>query len=74
MRRYAGGASCPLSPAEGFVMLQTELYDHDVYGDAAPTVASDAEIELAERLRRQLEERYLVESAGPPPLRKRPTG
>ena len=47
-------------------MLQTELYDHDVNGDPVPNVASDADIAVAERLRRQLEERYLMRSPAPP--------
>lgn len=54
-------------------MLQTELPWHEMNGDPAPTVASDAEIEIADRLRRQLEERYLSQSAAPPPLQEHPT-
>jgi hypothetical protein len=54
------------------VMLQTELYDHDVYGDPVPNVASDADIAVAERLRRELEERYLMRSPACPTLPERP--
>ena len=53
-------------------MLQTDLSGHEMNGDPAPNVASDAEIEFAERLRRQLEERYLSRSAAPPALPERP--
>ena len=41
-------------------MLKTEVHNHDINGDPAPNVASDADIEIAEQLRHQLEERYLV--------------
>ena len=49
-------------------MLKIELYSHDTNGDPAVTVATDAEIELAEQLRRRLEERYLAPSARSSPL------
>jgi len=52
-------------------MLKTELYNYDTIGDPSVTFATDAEIELAEQLRRQLEERYLAPSAPPSPLRVR---
>jgi hypothetical protein len=51
------------------VMLKIELHNHDLRGDPAPSFATDAEIEIADRLRRQLEERYLARpapSATPP--------
>jgi hypothetical protein len=44
-------------------MLKIELYNHDTYGDPAVSFATDAEIEIADQLRRQLEERYLALSA-----------
>ena len=47
-------------------MLQTELPLHDMTGDPAPSFASDAEIAVADRLRRRLEERYLSPSTAPP--------
>jgi hypothetical protein len=45
--------------------------DHDANVEPAPLYASDAEIELAQRLRHQLEERYLGPSEAPSPLRYR---
>jgi hypothetical protein len=54
-------------------MLKTEVQDHDINGDPAPNVASDADIEIAERLRRQLEERYLVGFAAPAPSKAIPS-
>jgi len=50
-------------------MLKTEVHNHDINGDPAPNVASDADIEIAEQLRHQLEERYLVEFAAAAPLK-----
>ena len=44
-------------------MLTIELHNHDINGDPAPSYATDAEIELADKLRHQLEERYLAPSA-----------
>lgn len=44
-------------------MLRTELYNLDANIDPAPSFATDAEIELADQLRHQLEERYLAPSA-----------
>jgi hypothetical protein len=35
-------------------------------GEPTPTFASDADIELATRLRQQIESLYLLPSAGPP--------
>jgi hypothetical protein len=52
-------------------MLKTQLPNDDTGFEPAPSFASDAEIELAEQLRRQLEERYFGPSAAPltPPVR-----
>ena len=44
-------------------MPKIELYKHDANSDPAPSFPSAAEIEIADRLRRQLEERYLGTSA-----------
>jgi len=55
----------------GHVMLKIQLHNHDASAEPAPSFASDAEIELAEQLRHQLEERYLGVSAAPPPLQER---
>jgi hypothetical protein len=49
-------------------MPKIELYNHDNNGDPPASFASDAEIEIANRLRHQLEERYLVPSAQSSPL------
>lgn len=49
-------------------MLKIELYNHDTNSDPAVSVATDAEIEIADQLRRQLEERYLAPSAPSSPL------
>ena len=46
-------------------MLTIELHNHDTNDDPAPSFATDAEIELADQLRHQLEERYLAPSAQP---------
>jgi hypothetical protein len=45
------------------VMIKTELYNHDADADPVISFATDAEIELADQLRHQLEERYLVRQA-----------
>lgn len=50
-------------------MLKTDVHHHDINGDPAPNVASDADIEIAEQLRRRLEERYLAGFAAPVPLK-----
>ena len=47
-------------------MLKIELHN-DTNGDPAPSFASDAEIQIAEQLRHQLEEQRLAKSAGAPP-------
>jgi len=49
-------------------MLKIELHNHDTNGDPVPSFATSAEIEIAEQLRHQLEERCLAPSAPPPPL------
>jgi hypothetical protein len=51
-------------------MVKTQLPNHDTGFEPAPRFASDAEIELAEQLRRQLEERYFGRAAAPstPPV------
>ena len=48
-------------------MLKAELHNYETNVDPAPCFASDAEIEIADRLRHQLEERYLAPSAATPP-------
>lgn len=48
-------------------MLKIELHNDDANGDPAPSFASDAEIQIAEQLRHQLEEQRLAKSAGSPP-------
>ena len=52
-------------------MLKTELYNHDNIGDPPASFATDAEIEIADQLRHQLEERYLAPSAPHSPLQVR---
>ena len=52
-------------------MLKIQLHSHNASAEPAPSFASDAEIELAEQLRHQLEERYLGPSAAPLPLQER---
>ena len=47
------------------------LPDGDANVEPAPLYASDADIELAQQLRHQLEERYLGPSEAPSPLRYR---
>jgi hypothetical protein len=53
-------------------MFTIELHNHDINGDPAPSYATDAEIELADQLRHQLEERYLASSAPAAALPARP--
>jgi hypothetical protein len=53
-------------------MLKAELQDHDASGDPAARYATDSEIEIADRLRHQLEERYLAPSAPPAAWRTGP--
>ncbi len=52
-------------------MPKIELYNHDANDDPAVSFATDAEIELADQLRHQLEQRYLAPSAASPPLQAR---
>jgi hypothetical protein len=54
-------------------MLNTELNNHEASDDPAATFATDAEIEIADQLRRQLEERYLARCETLPPLPSRPS-
>ena len=49
-------------------MLKVELHNHHPKADSAPSFATSAEIEIADQLRHQLEQRYLAPSAAPPPL------
>jgi hypothetical protein len=44
-------------------MNKIESYNHDANADPVISYASDAEIEFADQLRQQLEERYLARSA-----------
>jgi hypothetical protein len=46
-------------------MLKIQLPHRDSGFEPAPRFASNAEIELADRLRRQIEERYFEASAAP---------
>jgi hypothetical protein len=52
-------------------MPKIELHNRDTGVEPAPKFASDAEIALADRLRHQLEERYLGASAARLPLKAR---
>ena len=52
-------------------MVKLELHNHDTGGEPAPRFATDAEIALAEKLRRQLEERYFGSSDTHSPLQGR---
>jgi hypothetical protein len=47
-------------------MLKSELHNRETNCDPAPCFPTDAEIEIADRLRHQLEERYLAPSAATP--------
>ena len=51
------------------MMRKNQLPDRDATVEPAPLYASDADIELAQQLRHQLEERYLGPSQAPSPLR-----
>ena len=44
-------------------MTRIELYNHDADADPVISFATDAEIEFADLLRHQLEERYFAHSA-----------
>jgi hypothetical protein len=47
-------------------MVKVQLHNPDTGGEPAPSFPSDAEIKLAEKLRHQLEERYLGPAAPSP--------
>ena len=49
-------------------MLKVEQHNHDNGGDPQPSFATDAEIEIADQLRHQLEERYLKPSTPDAPV------
>jgi hypothetical protein len=53
------------------MMRKNQSSAHDAIVEPAPLYASDADIELAQQLRHQLEERYLGPSEAPSPLRYR---
>jgi hypothetical protein len=53
------------------VMLKIKLQNLDTSVEPTPRFASDAEIQLAEQMRYQLEERYFGPSAIPSPLQTR---
>ena len=44
-------------------MLEVELHNRDTSGDPAARFATATEVEIAEQLRHQLEERYLAPSS-----------
>ena len=44
-------------------MVKTQSHSHDAGVEPAPSYASDADIALAQQLRRKLEERYFGSSA-----------
>ena len=50
------------------IMLKIEPYSHESEGDPPAAFATEAEVEIAARLRRHLEARYLAGSEAPPPL------
>jgi len=52
-------------------MRKTELYKPDAGAEPQACFATDAEIEIADKLRHQLEERYLAPSASTSPSRQR---
>jgi hypothetical protein len=53
-------------------MLKVELYNRDTNVDPAVCFPTAAEIEIAEQLRHQLEERYLAPSVPSSPWHVRP--
>jgi len=53
------------------IMFKIELYKHAPGGEPTATFATDAEIAIADQLRRQLEERYLAQSAPSSPSQER---
>jgi hypothetical protein len=48
-------------------MVKIEVHNHHTDADPAPSFATDAEIQIADQLRHQLEEQRLARSAGAPP-------
>jgi hypothetical protein len=58
----------PFLPEKEHIMLKIEPYNQDSDFDPAPSFATDAENELADQLRRRLEERYLAPSAPSSPM------
>jgi hypothetical protein len=54
------------------MLLDVQMHKVDTGAEPAPRFASDAEIELAERLRHKLEEQYFGPAAAPLPARGRP--
>ena len=48
-------------------MLKMQLQNYDTGFEPAPRFPSDAEIQLADQLRRQLEERYFGHAVSPLP-------
>ena len=52
-------------------MLTIELHKHDTNGDPPARFATDAEIQVADQLRHELEERYLGSSTASAPLQAR---
>ena len=58
----------PFLPEKEHVMLNIEPYNQDSDFDPAPSFATDAENELADELRRRLEERYLAPCAPSSPM------
>jgi hypothetical protein len=53
------------------MMHKSQFRDHGATVEPAPLYASDADIELAQQLRHQLEERYFGSSAASPLARDR---
>ena len=53
------------------MMLDVKMHKVDTGAEPAPRFASDAEIDLAERLRLKLEEQYFGPAAAPLPARGR---
>lgn len=53
------------------MMRKNQSRARDAIVEPTPLYASDADIELAQKLRHQLEERYLGPSETPSPLRDR---
>jgi len=57
-----------LFPTAAPTMVKIEPHNHEPDGDPPAAFATAAEIEIADRLRRKLEARYLAESEASPPL------